>query len=450
MTSVDVVASVLVVAPRGRDAATIADILRARGITVEVVATVAELASRMDESSGAALIAEEALSTGLSELDAVLVNQPPWSNIPVILLAEPYHAGRIAISLPGSLNWAMILPRPLTPEILVSSVGMTLASRQKQFQIKALLVAQQQRTSEVLEGIDDGYLAVNGRWRCVYVNQRAADLLSRRREDMVGENLLDILPHWATDSRQTQVQSVTLTGHPFAIEEQCPINSRWLDVRCGRSIDGLSFFFRDITPRKESEEHLHLVLNELSHRVKNTLAVIQAIADQTFKSGGDLDSILSAFKGRLLALADTHALLAETHWNSVDLGSVIEHSIGHMTGCNSNRVRTSGGAVQLNAKACLAIGMTMHELSTNAAKYGALSTDGGAVEVNWRLSDDALVIDWIEQVETRLTPPTRKGFGTRLIDQTIEYELGGEVTREYRPVGLHCVLTVPAASALAA
>jgi two-component sensor histidine kinase len=143
-------------------------------------------------------------------------------------------------------------------------------------------------------------------------------------------------------------------------------------------------------------------------------------------------------------------LLTTTHWDSVDLRSLVEHSIGHVTGGGSSRVRTSGVAVNLNAKACLAISMTLHELSTNAVKYGALSADGGSIAVNWRLGDSVLVIEWSEQGAIGLTPPKRKGFGSRMIDQTIEYELGGEVAREYRPVGLHCVLTIPTASALAA
>lgn len=440
---------VLVLAPRGRDAPLIRDVLGAAGIKATVCASTAEVATHMREGAGAVLIAEEAVADGTHDITAVLDGQPSWSDFPIIFLADRKHTPRAGACPVDALREAAILPRPLTPETLVSLVRVALRSRQRQYQLQAHLVAQQQRSAEVLEGIYDGYLSMDWQWRCVYVNHTGAALLNRRPQDLIGANMMDVMPHWSEGDFQKRVQDVMETGRPFRIEEWCPINGRWFDVRCGRSIDGLSFFFSDITPRKEAEEHLRLVINELSHRVKNTLAVIQAIADQTFKTGTDIEAVRQAFTGRLRALAETHTLLTEANWEAVDLAALVTRAVGHMIG-DISRVHASGEAVRLCPKAALAIGMTMHELSTNAAKYGALSTHAGSVEVRWRVNDDGLVIDWSEHGGNAVVPPKRKGFGTRMVDQAIEYELGGEVERVFRPDGLHCSLSVPAAAALAA
>jgi len=440
---------VLVLAPCGRDARLIGTVLAAVNVDSEACATVADLVARMRDGAGAAIVAEEALSAGFDDLTAAMGGEPSWSDFPLILLAQRKHPPLAAAWLGDALSDTTILPRPLTPETLVSVVRVALRSRRRQYQLQAHLEAQRQRTAEIVEGIYDGYLSMDWQWHCVYVNQTGATLLGRRPEDLIGADMLEVMPHWSEGTFQSQVQDVMNTGRPFAIEEFCPINDRWFDVRCGRSVDGLCFFFSDITKRKDGERHLRLVINELSHRVKNTLAVIQAIADQTFKSGGDIDAIRVAFQGRLNALAETHTLLTVAHWESVDLATLIERTLGHMASGDRLRVRAVGNPVKLNPKAALAIGMTLHELATNAAKYGAL-VDVGCVDVLWRIADGALVIEWNEQGGGAVSSPTRKGFGTRMVDQAIEYELGGEVVRDYRPSGFHCLLTVPGELALAA
>jgi two-component sensor histidine kinase len=434
---------VLVLAPRGRDAALICQVIEAAGMAAEACATLSELTSRMREGAAAALVAEEALAHGLSDFVSVLDSQPSWSDFPVILLAEAEHPPRVKDAMGHVLNSAAILRRPVAPETLVSVVRLELLSRRRQYQLQAYLATERQRAIEILENIYDGYLSIDCRWRCVYVNQRGASLLDCRPEDLIGANMLEIMPHWTTGTFRALVEGVMTTGKPFAVEEFCPITNRWLDVRCGASVDGLSFFFCDITQRKAAEEHLRLVINELGHRVKNTLAVIQVIADQTFKTGGDLESIRSAFQGRLKALAETHNLLTAAHWESVDLAALVDHAVGDLRGASCERVHAAGEALKLIPEASLAIGMTLHELYTNAVKYGALATETGSIDMRWRLNGDALIIDWQEQGGAEITPPARKGFGTAMIDQSIEYQLGGQVVREYRPDGLHCTLTVP-------
>jgi two-component sensor histidine kinase len=435
---------VLVLAPHGRDAALIGDVLAAAGVVAQCCGSIPDLTERMREGAGAAIIVQEALAADTSELLATMEAQPSWSDFPLIVLADREKRWR---QVPAALVHVVILPRPSTPESLVSIVRASLQSRRRQYQLEAYLDAQRQRVAEVLEGIFDGYLSMDWSWRCVYVNETGARLLGKAVDELVGSDMRQLMPHWSADGFEQCVRTVMDTGHPFLVEEYCPSMGRWFDVRCGRSVDGVSFFYSDITPRKKSEEHLQMVINELSHRVKNTLAVIQSIADQTFKADGSLETVRSAFQGRLSALAETHTLLTASHWESVDLAALVEHSVGHLSS-GGRRVRAAGARVKLTPKAALAIGMTLHELSTNAAKYGALAGEAGSVEVRWRTEAGDLVVDWLETAAAAVALPTRKGFGTRMVDQAIEYELGGAVSRDYRPTGLHCHLAIPLATAL--
>jgi PAS domain S-box-containing protein len=204
----------------------------------------------------------------------------------------------------------------------------------------------------------------------------------------------------------------------------------------------------DITEQKDAEAHLRVVIDELSHRVKNTLAVIQSIAEQTFKAGSDVDAIHDAFAGRLRALAETHTLLTRAKWESVDIAALVERSVGRLVD-GDPRFDVAGPAAELTPKASLALGLVMHELATNAVKHGAWATDSGTVVLRWHLAEGELVLEWTETGIFGLTLPSRASFGTKLINQAIEYDLHGEVERNYRPDGICCRLSMPAGKALA-
>jgi len=199
----------------------------------------------------------------------------------------------------------------------------------------------------------------------------------------------------------------------------------------------------DITDRKEAEDHLRILVNELSHRVKNTLAVIQSITDQTFKTGTEVNGIRLALAGRLQALAETHTLLTLSKWESVDLATLAERAVGHLARNGDARFSVVGPRVQLTSKASLSLGLVIHELSTNAAKYGAWAVSDGVVTVKWHVTKTDVVLEWTETGRTDVMAPGRTSFGTKLIDQVIDYDLGGEVVRHYRPSGLSCTITVP-------
>lgn len=437
-------ARVLVLAPQCGDTALIGEVLRSADIYAEDCANLAHLTQRIREGAGAAVMTEEVLADGGADFAIMLREQPSWSDFPIILLGGQQQLTMKSEWLPS----ASLLPRPLQPEILLSLVRVALRSRQRQYQLQAHLEAQKRRAAEVLEGIFDGYMAVDWQWHCLYVNSRGAELLNYRQADLIGVPILDVLPHWTESGLKQKVQAVLDGGPPFSSEERCPINGKWFDVRFSRSPDGLSIFYSDITARKESEAHLRLLVNELSHRVKNTLAVIQTIADQTLRDSDQIGPFRDAFIGRLQALAETHTLLTASKWESVDLISLVRQTLGHMDANSGLRVHIAGDIASLTPKASLSIGMTLHELSTNAAKYGALSVENGHVDIIWRVVGDDLVVEWDESGLTGIAPPTRKGFGTKLIHQAVKYDLGGTVDYDYRPSGLRCRLSVPSRSAL--
>ncbi len=201
----------------------------------------------------------------------------------------------------------------------------------------------------------------------------------------------------------------------------------------------------DITEREEADAQRELLLAELNHRVKNTLAVVQAIAHQTFK-GDDAEIKRSrrAFEARLAALAGAHNLLTQANWESASLRQIAADALSGMRG--SERVTASGPDVRLRPKEALAVAMALHELCTNAVKYGALSTDTGRVAVEWRRStsgEPKLNMTWREESGPPVTPPQRRGFGTDLIERALAADLDGTVVLDFRPEGLVCSIEAP-------
>ena len=211
----------------------------------------------------------------------------------------------------------------------------------------------------------------------------------------------------------------------------------------------------DITEQKLAMQHVELMLDELNHRVKNTLATVQAIALQTLAKAPDLEAFRTTFSARLLALSKTHNLLAADAWTGARLRDIV---VGELEPYQrdgnsgaSERVRIVGDEVLLSPKQALALSMAIHELATNAGKYGALSAPGGSVSVQWNVSDrdgdQTLQLRWTETGGPPVTPPERRGFGTRLITEGLAFELNGEATLAYEKTGVSCVINVPLSEA---
>ncbi len=203
----------------------------------------------------------------------------------------------------------------------------------------------------------------------------------------------------------------------------------------------------DITARKQSDEKQALLLAELNHRVKNSLAVLEAIANRTMQDAASPEAFVQAFSGRLRALADAHTLLSETEWQGPDIKSLIEIQVRPYSGGSMDRIICAGPEIKLNPDLSLAIAFVLHELTTNAAKYGSLSVPEGRLDVTWdRIERDGrhfLDLSWVEKGGPPVGQPVRKGFGSKLIDESLEYSFNGEVIRQFEPGGVTAQITVP-------
>jgi PAS domain S-box-containing protein len=199
----------------------------------------------------------------------------------------------------------------------------------------------------------------------------------------------------------------------------------------------------DITDRKRAEERQVLLAREVDHRAKNTLAVVLSMLRLT--RAPTTKDFIAAVEGRVHALAATHNLLSATRWEGADLGKIVEEEMAPYHANHRQRVITRGPAVVLLPATAQAMALALHELATNAAKYGALSTEAGTLSVTWRAEGEALVLDWTETGGPSTAEPARLGFGLTIVRSSIEAQFRGGVSYDWRREGLRCTLSIPAA-----
>lgn len=201
----------------------------------------------------------------------------------------------------------------------------------------------------------------------------------------------------------------------------------------------------DISERKKAENAQKVLIDELNHRVKNTLATVQSLANQTARHTADLQEFLPTFMGRLLALARAHDLLTQRNWQNAPFEQLVHDIVAPVSG---GRVVTQGAHVDLDARTALSVTMVLNELLTNAVKYGALSVPDGSVSLAWRLhrseqQQGRLEFEWRERGGPIVAPPRRRGFGTRLIERCVEHDLAGEFDLVFEPGGTRCRTVFP-------
>jgi PAS domain S-box-containing protein len=197
----------------------------------------------------------------------------------------------------------------------------------------------------------------------------------------------------------------------------------------------------DITERKRADEEQKILIDELNHRVKNTLATVQSISLHTHRSTPE--AFMQRFEGRLVALSKAHDLLTRRRWTGVGLGELLEQELAPYAEADQSRIVLDGPELTVSARTGLALSMVLHELMTNAAKYGALSTEGGRVQVAWRLEErtnNILTLRWIESGGPRVQQPTRRGFGRHLIERSVTKDLNGTADLQFIASGLQCFL----------
>jgi two-component system, chemotaxis family, CheB/CheR fusion protein len=264
------------------------------------------------------------------------------------------------------------------------------------------------RKEQLLRTEGDGFTFAHVRAKLLEEGRWSGELMQRTKEG----RLLTV---------ESRIQLESVDGHRLVLES-----------------------IRDITERKQLEERQRLLLRELSHRVKNTLAVVQAISHQSLRSSHSAEEFVARFDGRIAALASAHNLLVETNWRGADLAALARQQLEPYAPEGENRWTMEGEPVLLPADLATPFGLVLHELATNAVKHGALSHPDGKVNLSWSLSSgnnpSVLTVVWGEKNGPPAEQTASRGFGTALIENGIR---GAKVNREFRPEGLLCTIEVP-------
>jgi PAS domain S-box-containing protein len=364
------------------------------------------------------------------------------------------HAARAAVAL----GEGRALPPNGTPvaevNMLISELQETAAKRQA-----AEEAVRQSRTmfETLYEQSPDAIIVVDEIGKIDRVNAPAEALFGFSRERMLGQSIEILLPerlrnvhpaHRAGYMKEAttrpmgtglQLSALRADGSEFPVDillSPTNIDRRRLVLAV----------VRDVTERKRVEAQIQLLMRESNHRAKNILSLVQAIGRQT--AAGSPEQFMERFTERIQALAANQDLLVSNKWQGVDLEDLLRAQLAHFADLIGARITGSGPKLRLNAATAQAIGLALHELATNAGKYGALSTDRGRVDVRWGTDGDTLTISWTERDGPPVSPPERRGFGSTVIVSMAKTTVGGEVQLDYAPSGLVWRLTCPAANAL--
>jgi PAS domain S-box-containing protein len=222
---------------------------------------------------------------------------------------------------------------------------------------------------------------------------------------------------------------------------------RWCICAAAMTMDGqhrverVSGVTIDITDRKQAEERQSLLAREVDHRARNALAVVQAIVRLT--RAGTPQAYVTAVEGRIRALAQAHTLLSQSRWQGADLARLVSEELSPYRNSAGPKVEVSGPSIFLAPDKAQILALAVHELATNSAKYGALSCSGGELNATWGIEDGAFILRWRESGGPPVQPPTVQGFGTKIMNASIKHQIGGDVVLDWRPTGLHCVLSIP-------
>lgn len=304
----------------------------------------------------------------------------------------------------------------------------------------------------VVEASQDCIRVISADGAVEYMNAQGQSLFEI--EDFDSRNRQRYWPDmWPPESRETVEQALraALCGHAVAFRAACPTakgSPRWWDTTVSPILEGgrvirVLATSRDVTSERLAESQRQLLVNELNHRVKNTLATVQSIANQSLRNAGVEPSVRDALEGRLMAIAATHNVLTDQNWSAASLRQIVDGSVTPYR-AHPAQLTITGEDLKVSPKPAVVMALAFHELAINALKYGALSVPAGHVDIRWSVEpDDQLRIEWTERGGPTAHPPERRGFGTRIIEQALPNELGGAVAVDYRPEGLRCSIRAP-------
>lgn len=293
----------------------------------------------------------------------------------------------------------------------------------------------------------------------IFANDSFLELTGYSRAEVLGQSFNFLLAHGADAEALATIQS----QFEESAKDNAEVRYRRKDgsefwaaifIHPVRNEDGaiVQYFasFVDLTKHKDELTRSAKLIDELNHRVKNTLATVQSIVWQALRANSDPAQLRQAIETRLFAMSRSHDLLTRQNWQSASILDILHDALAPFSvkdGEVDRIVVGLGEDVQLAPKTALALGIALNELATNAAKYGALSNGTGRLLVQWTLVSepppDRLVLSWQESAGPPVTPPTRKGFGSQVLGRGLALEIGAEVGLDYQPSGLQCTIDIP-------
>lgn len=304
----------------------------------------------------------------------------------------------------------------------------------------------------ILDASIDGVITVDQDQTILEWSKSAVEIFGFKSEEALGSYLPDlIIPHDMRKYHEEGFRRYLTTGVARITHKRVQVTAvrkdgALVDIELGISpvrYDGNTFFMavvRDISENKKAEQRTKMLVDELNHRVKNTMTIVQSVAKQTIKTSESLDHFGVAFEDRLMALSNTHDLLTRTSWKPVWLHEIFQSEFRPYL---VSQISMKGIDIEVSPKAALIIGMSVHEMTTNAAKHGALSAIDGRLSVEWSTDATDLIIHWREANGPKVSTPTRQGFGSKLIRIGLESQLGGSYSLFFPETGVVGQVRIP-------
>ena len=308
-----------------------------------------------------------------------------------------------------------------------------------------------QRIASIVESSDDAIVSKDLNGVIINWNQGAERIFGYTAEEVVGKPITILIPPDRHDEepsilerirrgeRVEHFETVRMRKHGSRVDISLTISPV---KNAEGKIIGASKIARDITERKRSEAQIAILAREAEHRAKNVLATVQATVHLT--QSDTPEGLKQAIEGRIQALANVHRLFVESRWEGADLRSLAQEELAAYSPGRETRVQIDGPSVLLEPNAAQAIAVILHELATNAAKYGALSVPNGQIRTEWSHEQNGqLVLRWTEKGGPPVEPPTRRGFGARVMENMVRGQFKGELKFDWHPEGLACEIVLP-------
>jgi PAS domain S-box-containing protein len=356
----------------------------------------------------------------------------------------------------GAWRWMEVMSRPRLDKAGAFQGFAGLAVDQTEaIQSKAALEARERQLRLVTDALPVLIAFIDDAGRYGFCNAAYKSWFGLKPDEVLGRHMSEVLGQAAFETLQPFVRRA-LSGEHVTFENVVPYRRGGQRAVSGQyvphigsdgRVEGFFVLVTDNSERKLHEERQLLLLNELNHRVKNTLATVQSISRQTLRNAPNAQAAGAALDARLIALSNAHNVLTREGWSGADLVEIIDQSIAPFSGPGSSAGRfvRHGPNSKLKPRAALALSLALHELATNAVRYGALSAEAGRVEIGWSADEGSgrFDLNWSESAGPEVNPPQKRGFGSRMIEWGLAQDFGGSVSLSFAPSGVVCKIFAP-------